>query len=519
MRIAGITRRTFVKQVGGGLALAGLAAACGPLAPSSAGQNNPPTPVAPAQARRGETLIIGSPRSIATTLPYPGPQFIFGWGGLFNPLISLDAKSQPVPSLAESWTLSDDRQTLTFKLRQGVVFHSGRKFTADEAKWNIEYVKDPKNAAAAGGELKNVEVGVVNAGTIELRLPDVIPHIFSLLAGVLIADPQSDIALNAAGTGPFKLDSFSPGDEMHLVRNERYWRSDRPFLDGVTFKSLPDPSSAAVALEAGAAGIVQVAPSDVQRLKTGSETSVVILPDSGSYDFALSAVDPPFTDRRVRQAIDLALDRKRFAETVMYGLTEPTYIIWLRMSPAWNASIDVGEFNLDKAHQLLTEAGYPNGFETKIQGNPTLPELLQFDQIVQEDLAKIGVRLTIEQLDPNQALTQVTQAKFSAIANHSYAYGDQDPAMQFTAFVLRPEGNASRFQSDAYISQVQAARREPDRDKRMALYQGIARLVKDEAFLLPIANRIVPWGVRSNVRGFSRQPLLATPTLDELWLA
>jgi peptide/nickel transport system substrate-binding protein len=516
--VASMTRRSFVKRLGGGLALAGLTVACGP-SPRPAPQSVAPTTVAPAQARRGGTLVIGSSRSIATTLPYPGNQFLFSWGGPFNPLVGLDTKSQPTPALAESWTLSDDRRSLRLKLRQGVTFHSGRKFTADEARWNIEYVKDPKNQAAAGGELKNVEVGVLDAGTLDLRLPDLMPHIFSLLAGVLMVDPQSDLASNAAGTGPFKVESLSPGDELRLIRNERYWRPDRPYLDGVTFRTLTDPSSAAIALESGAAGLVQLAITDVKRLNTGGQTSVVILPDSGSYDFALNAAEPPFNDRRVRQAIDLALDRKRFADTVMYGLTDPTHIIWLKSSPAWNASTDVGEFNLDRARQLLIDAGYANGFETKIQCNPTLAEMLQFDQIVQADLATIGVHATIEQLDLNQAATLVTQAKFPAIINHSYAYGDQDPAMQFTAFVLRPEANASRFQSDEYVRRVEAARRELDWDKRMGLYHDIARFVKEEAFLLPVANRIVPWGVRANVHGISRQPLQGNPVLEDLWVA
>jgi peptide/nickel transport system substrate-binding protein len=512
-----ITRRGFVKQLGGGLALAGLAAACVPTRPT--GNQTVPVTVAPDQARRGGTLTIATNRSIATTTPYPGYQFTFSWGGLFNPLVAVDARSQPVPSLAESWTLSDDRRSLRLKLRQGVNFHSGRKFTAEEAKWNIDYVKDPKNAAAAGGELKNVEVSVLDSSTLELKMPDVMPHIYSLLAGVLMVDPQSDMALGAAGTGPYKLDNFSPGIELRVVRNESYWRPNRPYLDAVTFTTIVDPNAAAIALETGTAGLVQLAPSDARRLKSANPSSIVVMPDSGNYDFALNTSEPPFNDRRVRQAIDLSLDRKRFADTVVYGLTEPTHVIWLKTSPAWDLSIEVGEFNLDKARQLLTEAGYPNGFDTKIVANPSLPELIQFDQIVQNDLAKIGVRVTIEQVDINEGATMFTQARFPAMINHSYAYGDQDPAMQFTAFALRPEGNASRFKSDEYVRMVKAARNEFDFEKRMSVYRDIARLVKDEAFLLPLANRVVAWGTRPNVHGITRQPLIASPVLEDLWVS
>ena len=512
------SRRQFLTSLGGMLALAGVSAACRAATPSSAPAASATTPVAPAQVTRGGTLTVAAARPIATTLPYPGNQFFFSWGGPYEPLVSVDANSQPVARLAESWTASDDLRVLRFSLRKGVTFHSGRQLTADDIRWNVEFVKDPKNGAAAGAELKAVEVGVLDPSTVELRLSDAMPHIFSLLAGVLIFDPESDVASHGVGTGPFRVDAFSAGDELRLVRNEHYWRPDRPLLDGITFKTLTDPNATAVALETGAVSMAPLAIVDAKRLSGNGSVSVVVLPDSGSYDFVLNASEPPLSDKRVRQAIDLALDRKRFAGTVLYGLTEPTHIIWIRLSPAWDATIDVGEFNLDKARQLLVDAGYPNGFETRILGNSSLPEMLQFDQIVQADLEKIGVRVTIDQLDVNEATSLITQAKFPAIANHSYAYGDQDPAMQFTAFVLRPEGNASRFHSDEYVREVQAARREPDWDKRMALYRNVARLVKDEAFLLPVANRVNPWGIHSNVQGVTRQPLLGAPLLEELGL-
>jgi ABC-type transport system substrate-binding protein len=132
---------------------------------------------------------------------------------------------------------------------------------------------------------------------------------------------------------------------------------------------------------------------------------------------------------------------------------------------------------------------------------------------------KIGIHATIEQLEAAQAGTLFTQAKFPAIFNHTYAYGDQDPDMQFTAFAFRPEGNASRLKSPEYTRLVDAARREPDFTRRMAIYGDVSRLVKEEAFLLPIANTIYQWGVRANIQGIVRQPLQGFPRLEEVWLS
>jgi ABC-type transport system substrate-binding protein len=240
---------------------------------------------------------------------------------------------------------------------------------------------------------------------------------------------------------------------------------------------------------------------------------------TGSYDVLINTVDPPFNDKRVRQAIDLALDRKRFSESLLYGIADPTYIMWPKASPAWDPSLDVGEFNLDKARQLLTDAGYPNGFETKIQASNAYPEEVQFDQIIQSDLAKIGVTASVEQLDAPQASALLAQAKFPALLNLVYTYADVDPAMAFTAFPFRPNGNASRFESDEYVQLVDSARREPEATKRLALYRQIATFVREQAFVLPVANYVVAFGMRSNVHGFARQPLFVNPALEDVWLA
>jgi ABC-type transport system substrate-binding protein len=203
----------------------------------------------------------------------------------------------------------------------------------------------------------------------------------------------------------------------------------------------------------------------------------------------------------------------------MHGLTEPTYTMWVRRSPVWDPSIDVGEFNLDKAQRLLSEAGHTNGFETKILANTSYAELPRFAQILQADLAKIGVRLTIEPIDGVQTNTFVTQGKFTSLVAHNYGSGDQDPALQFTAFVFRPTGNSSRFQSQQYEQMVEAARREPDWNKRIALYRQISAFVQDAAFVHPLVNTMNPFGLRSNVQGFNRQPTGGAPILEDIWLA
>jgi peptide/nickel transport system substrate-binding protein len=517
-----VTRRQLLVGLSSTLAGIGLATGCAGLSSSTTATTQATTAnasVTPPRPKRGGTLVFGQLAPIQSTNMNSGVTAAGFKLSLFNALVGLDDRAQPVPSLAESWRLSDDRLTLTLKLRQGVTFHSGRPFTADAAKWSIEYTQDPKNGVAVGAELRLVQVRALDSATIQLMLPSVMPHIFSLLGGVMVVDPQSDVNLNAAGTGPFRVDSLTPGLEMRLVRNPQYWRPDRPYLDGIILKSLPDADSALINLQAGAVHMFDpIRNGDVKLLAAGTETSVIITPSGGNYVMLINTADPPFNDQRVRQALDLALDRKRFSETLLDGVGDPTHSMWPKTSPVWDASIDADEFNLSRARQLLADAGYANGFETKIQTSNNYPAEVQFDQIIQSDLAQIGITASIEVVGAAEGSALKSQATFPALLTDQYVFADLDPALAFTAFPFRPVGNSSRFQDDRYTQLVDAARREPDADTRLALYRQIGAFVKDRAFALPLAINNVGWGVRSNVHGVSRGAVERVPVFEDAWL-
>jgi peptide/nickel transport system substrate-binding protein len=368
--------------------------------------------------------------------------------------------------------------------------------------------------------LRGVTASATEKHTLELTFPGPTPQIFSLFVDLPIIDPQSNVDTALGGTGPFKLDALMPGDELRMVRNEHYWRRDRPLLDTAIVKIVPDPASLLVNLESGAVHAVATVPlNEMKRVQSGPNTVGLVIPGPGNYNFLVSTVDEPFDDKRVRQAMGLAIDRKRFVDTLMFGLTDPTYIVWPKSSPVWDASLDSGEFNLDKAKALLAEAGVPNGFETKIHATRgAIPEVAQFAQIFQADLAKIGVKASIEEAEANQWLSLITESKFPALLGHSYGAADQDPALLFSAHPFGTEKNASRFQSDEYKRLVTAAQAEADWDKRISLYRDVTRLIKDEAFILPLANRVETRALRRHVQGFELDPQ-AHPKFENVSLA
>ncbi len=427
-----------------------------------------------------------------------------------------------MPHLAESWSISEDRLKLTFKLRTDVKFHSGRAFTADDAKWCIDYALDPKTAVTAAAGLKGVQASARDSSTLELSLPTPLPELFGLLMYVFMIDSQSDVTRTPGGTGPFRLDGLDPSTELRLVRNTSYWRAGQPFLDGVTIRTISDAPALITELESGGVMAAFSPTADAVRLQATGQFTIASEVTDGNYCYLINSADPPFNDARVRQAVNLAIDRQRLCGTLLNGLSAPTYVMWPHNSPAYDPAQDVGEFNLDKARQLLAAAGYGSGFETVIQSTSSqLPDFFRFNEVLQADLASIGIKATIQNLELQEYTLTRNQGKFPGLFQHSYAYADSDPAMAFTAVVFRPVDNVTRFRSEQYSDMISTAHAETDPTRRIADYRKIAEFVKDQAFLLPVTNPVAPFALRSNVHGFRHLPggSALAPVYEDIWLA
>src|SRR5215217_1605191 len=240
--------------------------AASPVAASSPAPSGAAAPAAaPASAaasgpsKTGGTLTIGSQSDIinfdAHALPAANwPIF----QQIFSPLIRYDVNLKPQPELAESWQLSGDGLTLTMKLMQGVKFHSGRDFTAEDVLWNLKRIQDPAvaaNSRVLALAIKNAQA--VDPHTVTFTFDQPTPGIFDLLDIFYVMDKDvQDVKNQGAGTGPFKVASWSPGDQLKLVRHEAYFKPGLPRLNEVIIKAMPDSAGRIVTLESGAIEIV-----------------------------------------------------------------------------------------------------------------------------------------------------------------------------------------------------------------------------------------------------------------------
>jgi peptide/nickel transport system substrate-binding protein len=287
----------------------------------------------------------------------------------FDTLLRIDENGQLQPWLATSWKVADDLKSISMTLRKGVKFHDGTDFNAAAAKWNIELRRDSKM-----GDYENVtSVDVVDDYTIKINLSSFSNTIFSTFwfIGGMMASPtayqkygKDDAQWNPVGTGPFKFVSYQKDVKVTYTRFDDYWRG-KPYLDGYETILVSDPTALEMGLRTGLYDTAEQVTNQqfvglekdgykVMRATGYQNTEDVAMPDTGNKD-------SPFANQKVRQAMMYAIDLPTICKEMAYGYTTPLYEIASEKSYAYVPGIKYS-YDPAKAKQLLTEAGYPNGF-------------------------------------------------------------------------------------------------------------------------------------------------------------
>lgn len=443
----------------------------------------------------------------------------------FDRLLSYDDNLQPQAELAESWELSPDSTQLTLKLRQGVTFHSGRPFTSDDVAYNLQRVRDPKVAL----QLANMATWITSVDTpdpysVVIHLDQSRPTILDLFEWMCIVDRVSmegpDAKSSSIGTGPFVFGEWQQGDHFHYTRNKSYWRTGRPYLDEVTIQVLGDPQAMDVQLEAGALDSVTGASIvDQARLVTDPNYAVVSTAGPGYYAMTLNVTSPPTDNPSVREALNYALDRQRFAQTVLKGLGQPIELPWPRYSPAYDASKNTAHpFDLDKARSILQQAGV-SGAEMDFTFGAGSQEFAQLAQMYQQDLAKIGVTLNIKQVDPAIALDAMQKLTYTGVAAVGSTFAQLQPGTMFlSARLWNYAANQTGYKSDQYAQLVQQSVTEPDPTRRNAIYNQLNDLILSANAWLIVATNPATAISHANVHGI-RLDLGGARLLTDTWLA
>jgi peptide/nickel transport system substrate-binding protein len=448
---------------------------------------------APAQ---GGTLRISQPGDI---LPKFAPHVSTPYNTtltnlLYDRLVTYDTLLNVQPGLATNWQWSPDFLQLTLTLRPGVKFHTGRPFTSADVKFNLERVGVPTVNSQWLNYARAMHVAAPDPETVVISYDTSARGSFDALASVFMADSQTldQTASGTAfvGTGPFRFQEWMQGDHLTVVRNADYWQPGKPYLDQVEVMVRSDPEAAVVGLESGAIDwVIGVPGQDGQRLQNDSDFQVMLNGNGSVYYYlGLDVSVPALSDKRVRQAFALATDRQRIVDSVLFGFGRQASTLWPRQSPAYDAALDQSTaYDLAQARQLLAAANWDPNTVVPLQVSSANAPTVAMAEILQQDLASIGMQVAVQPVDPADFVSRIQNAKFGGAWIATIGFMNTSPATLYvSAFPVRVP-NTSHFESARYKELIDQSSSEIDDQQLKAELQELTRITLDEAFVVPIA--------------------------------
>ncbi len=410
---------------------------------------------------------------------------------IFETLTYLDDKGEAQPKLALSWTHSDDFKTWTFKLRPGVKFHDGTPFNSEAYKANFDRQKDPANKCRCAFYIAGVkDVQAVDELTLVYNLVDPSVNFPSLVSyanqNAAMHSPTAwktkgdDYNRNPVGTGPYVLKSWTAGDRLVLERNPDYWNKDKVYLDRIILKPLPDAQSRFASLQSGEADIVwddEYDADNIQKAQKDPKMTVHTYVGSGAAVYAFNTKVAPFDDVRVRQAMVMALDRKKMSQAITNGLARPTTNPY--GDGSWVKCKDDGALpeDLEKAKALIKDYGKPVDFKMVVTATPRGRNV---GQVLQQFWKRAGANMEIEQIDQATVVPRAFMRQFQLIPWRIVDLADPDVQMYANFHTGSPVALANYSNPDL-DKLLEDARTSPDQAKRIDLYCAISRHINQQA--------------------------------------
>src|SRR5438874_13382680 len=410
---------------------------------------------------------------------------------IFDTLTSLDGKGVVQPKLALSWTPSEDFKTWTFKLRPGVKFHDGTPFNAQAVKENFDRQKDPANKCRCAfyiAYINNVQAPdeltvVYNLNDPQVNLPALVSFASvnnSVQSPTAWKTKGDDYNRNPVGTGPYILKSWTAGDRIVLEKNPEYWNKGRPYLDRIVLKPLPDAQSRFASLQSGEADIVwddEYDADNIMKAQKDPKMTVHTYVGSGAQVYAFNTKVAPFDDVRVRQALVMALDRKKMSQAITNGLAIPASNPYGEGS--WVKCKDEGALPHDpeQARQLIKDYGKPVVFKMLVTATPRGRAV---GQVLQQFWKQIAADMEIEQIDQTSIVTRAFSRQFQLTPWRIIDLADPDVQM-FANFHTGSPVALANYSDPELDKLLEHARVTADRSQRNEDYCAISRLINKEA--------------------------------------
>jgi peptide/nickel transport system substrate-binding protein len=433
-----------------------------------------------------------------------------GWSivhSVYDSLVQYGPTGELEMLLAESLTQIDPT-TIEIKLRPGITFHNGEVFDSSSVAYSLEHIVDPNTASSIAGNFATItDVKALDPLTVQLILSTPSPWLPSQIAPWLACLPPVYAAANdftrlPVGTGPYRFVEWKAGAQISLEVNPDYPLDSpkgRPIAKRVTFRFVPEPTTRVSDLLAGTAGIVRGVPVDQVQAVNDGGASVDVTELSGTTFVRIPTDVAPYSDPRVRQALNLAVDVQAIIDALFNGQGSQLAGLFVENGLGFDASLAPYTYDPDRAKALLVEAGYPNGFETRIAYAAI--ERSDLVEAIAGQLTEAGIKTTAERVEVatfNQQWTDPEAAPLRYVTWRPM----YDP-YTLLSLVVSNTGFLSRHDNPDAQPLIDAGAVETDPAQRADIYKQLGQVLHDEPAAIYLWSLTAFYGVSTNVPAWS----------------
>ncbi|MBV8764879.1 MAG: ABC transporter substrate-binding protein [Hyphomicrobiales bacterium] len=473
-----------------------------------------------ATAATAQTLRIGLVDDPDLLDPAPGKSFVgrIVFQSLCDKLVDISPDLKIVPRLAVSWETTEDGKVITFKLREGVTFHDGEKFDAAAVKYNIERDKTmPESIRKA--ELASVDsVDVVDPLTVRFNLKKADASLLATLsdrAGMMVAPEAAKQAgakfgLNPVCSGPYKFVDRVQQDHITLARNPNYWNAKAFSFDKIVYRTIPDSTARLASLRSGDLDIAErVEPTDVKEIEAQKELKVVSVTSLGYQGLTVNVANGPASkvpvgqDKRVRQALSLAIDRQGVMDAVFDGQFTPAGQAVPPVSPYYSDKFPPPQRDVTKAKALLKAAGVEHPVINVIYTSSS--RIQRVAEVLQAMAGEAGIELKLTSTEFATQIQEQTDGTFeTSLIGWS---GRPDPDGNIYSFYIcgggLNDGHYCNKDVDAILNDTRIT---TDVAARRVLYEKFDAIALDELPIIYLYFEKYIWGMTAKLQGFIAVP-------------
>ena len=452
----------------------------------SSQENSSKESVVQSEAVYGGSVVVGIQQDIDSLDPHKATaagtkEILFN---IFEGLVKPDENGNLICAVASDYSISDDGLVYTFTLRDNVKFHNGNTVTGEDVKYSLERAAGLLDGTPLISTLQTIQsVDILDNKTVQVTVGAANTElIYSFVAAIIPAGSGEDTAADPVGTGPFSFVSYTPQEGIVVKKNTDYWQDGLPYLDEVEFKITGSADTALLELQGGSIDIYAYL-TDSQANTLKDTFQVVSSPSNVVQALFLNNAEKPLDDVRVRQAICYALDKDMINEFVAGGNGTPVSSAMLPTLKDYY--VDLNDMygttaNIDKAKELLADAGYPDGFDLTIAIPSNYEFHMQTGEVVAEQLKEVGINVTIDAMEWSTWLDQVYngrqyQATISGITS------DLTPGYLLNRFQTDSKKNFINFASADYDALYQKIQDTLDVEQKKEYYKQLQQILCEDA--------------------------------------